>query len=73
MCYIKKDCPFLGNQARVEKIYPGGGVVATVYSNKGPVSDVKLHICDLEKMKVVGEDEVRRGEVNAVYFTLLSW
>jgi len=51
VCYIKKDCPFLGNQARVEKIYPGGGVVATVYSNKGQVSDVNLHIRDLEKMK----------------------
>ena len=49
---MKKDCEYLGCQARFERIYNGGGIVATVFGHNGEVRGVRLLECDLNSMKL---------------------
>ena len=65
---VKKDCEYLGCQAKVERVYNGGGIVATVFGRDGEVRGVKLHACDLKSMKVEGDDEDEKGKHEKVYF-----
>ena len=59
---VKKDCEYLGCQARVERIYNGGGIVATVFGCDGEVRGVKLLACDLKGVKLEGDDNDEKGK-----------
>ena len=65
--YVKKDCEYKGCQAMVERIYNGGGILATVFSRSGEVKGVKLIAADLRSMEVEGDDNIDPERKEKIY------